>query len=155
MSGLATCLFLALFAFMAWGCAGAVALPLEVTPTSTSTATRTPTETPTSTPTVTFTATPEPVRYRATLTFYDCDRAGFCDTMANGQVVFDGAAACGYALAIGTTFVVTGDPTGRAYVCTDRGRLGDWHVDVWFLHAADGWAWQRAVGRVGQIEVLP
>jgi hypothetical protein len=90
----------------------------------------------------------------ATLTFYDCMVQKFCGAMANGQKVYEGAAACSYNLAFGTMFTITGDPTGRVYVCKDRGLLPNTHVDIFWNNPADGWAWQRAVGSRGTIEIV-
>jgi hypothetical protein len=90
----------------------------------------------------------------ATLTFYDCLSQKFCGAMANGQKVYEGAAACSYNLAFGTMFTITGDPTGRVYVCKDRGLLPNTHVDIFWNDPADGWRWQRAVGSRGTIEIV-
>jgi hypothetical protein len=90
----------------------------------------------------------------ATLTFYDCMVQRFCGKMANGQVVYEGAAACSYNMAFGTMFTIHGDPTGRVYVCKDRGLLPNTHVDIFWNDPADGWRWQRAVGSRGTIEIV-
>lgn len=90
----------------------------------------------------------------ATLTFYDCLVQKFCGAMSNGQKVYEGAAACSYNLATGTMFTITGDPTGRVYVCKDRGLLPNTHVDIFWNDPADGWRWQRAVGSRGTIEIV-
>jgi hypothetical protein len=90
----------------------------------------------------------------ATLTFYDCLVQKFCGAMANGQKVYEGAAACSYNLPFGTMFTITGDPTGRVYVCKDRGLLPNTHVDIFWNDPADGWRWQRAVGSRGTIEIV-
>jgi hypothetical protein len=90
----------------------------------------------------------------STVTFYSCIGNGFCGTMANGQQVFTGAAACSYDLPYGTRFVLNGDPSGRVFVCLDRGALSPTWVDVWFYDAADGWAWQSMVGTSGSITVV-
>ena len=90
----------------------------------------------------------------STLTFYDCLSQKFCGAMANGQKVYEGAAACSYNLAMGTMFTITGDPTGRVYVCKDRGLLPNTHVDIFWNDPADGWRWQRAVGSRGTIEIV-
>jgi hypothetical protein len=90
----------------------------------------------------------------STLTFYDCMVQKFCGAMANGQKVYEGAAACSYNLAMGTMFTIKGDPTGRVYVCKDRGLLPNTHVDIFWNNPADGWAWQRAVGSRGTIEFV-
>jgi hypothetical protein len=93
-------------------------------------------------------------RMTATLTFYDCMVQKFCGAMANGQKVYEGAAACSYNLPFGTMFTITGDPTGRVYVCKDRGLLPNTHVDIFWNDPADGWRWQRAVGSRGTIEIV-
>ena len=90
----------------------------------------------------------------STLTFYDCVDQGFCGEMYNGEVVYEGAAACSWDLAIGTLFVIPGDPTGRIYVCKDRGLLPDTHVDIFWHHPDDGWRWQAAVGSQGTIDIV-
>ena len=70
----------------------------------------------------------------------------FRSAMANGQQVFAGAAACSYNLSFGTRFQIANDPTGRTYVCLDRGVPNATWVDIWFYDAADGWDWQTAFG---------
>ena len=50
--------------------------------------------------------------------------------MYNGEPVYEGAAACSWDLPIGTQFTIPGDPTGRVYICKDRGILPDTHVDI-------------------------
>ncbi len=82
----------------------------------------------------------------ALVTFYACVGNGFCGAMANGQQVFAGAAACSYNLSFGTRFQIVNDPTGRTYVCLDRGVPTATWVDIWFYDVADGWAWQTAFG---------
>jgi hypothetical protein len=109
--------------------------------------------------------TPKPQRQRATgaslglinnvnLTFYDCLDQGFCGKMSSGVKVYEGAAACSWNLPQGTRLRILGDPTGRVYVCEDRGLLDDTWVDVFFHDPEDGWAWQKAVGRLGTIEIV-
>jgi len=90
----------------------------------------------------------------STLTFYDCVDQGFCGDMANGEQVYEGAAACSYNLEFGTRFVIPNDPTNRVYVCKDRGLLNDTHVDIFWNHPDDGWRWQSAVGSWGPIEII-
>jgi hypothetical protein len=87
----------------------------------------------------------------ATVTFYACIGNGFCGNMASGQPPFAGAAACSSDLPFGTRFTVVNDPTGRVFVCMDRGALSATWVDIWFYDAADGWAWQSYVGTVSDI----
>jgi len=88
------------------------------------------------------------------ITFYDCADQGFCGAMANGHIVYEGAAACSWNLQIGTKFVIEGDPTGRIYTCEDRGLLDNTWVDIFWHAPADGWLWQSAVGRWGVIEIV-
>lgn len=94
---------------------------------------------------------PAPVRDRidgAVLTFYVCRGAppgledGFCGTMAGGATVYEGAAACGYALQLGTRFRIEDDPTGRVYVCEDRGWLAATQADVFWWEYSDGRVWR-------------
>lgn len=88
------------------------------------------------------------------LTFYDCASQGFCGRMYNGHKVYEGAAACSWNLAIGTRFRISGDPTGRVYICEDRGLLTNTWVDIFFYYPADGYRWQAQVGRHGTIEIV-
>jgi hypothetical protein len=88
------------------------------------------------------------------LTFYDCLVQNFCGAMYNGEKVYEGAAACSWNLPIGTRFYIVGDPTGRLYVCKDRGMLTNTWIDVFFYAPADGYRWQAAVGRYGTIEIV-
>ena len=57
------------------------------------------------------------------------DGGGYCGTMANGEIVYPGAAACGAAWALGTVLDIEG--YGRV-VCADRGLLGYHQVDIFF-----------------------
>lgn len=88
------------------------------------------------------------------VTFYDCLDGGFCGRMYNGEPVYEGAAACSWNLAIGTAFYIVGDPTGRIYVCKDRGLLADTWVDIFWHDPKDGYVWQANVGRYGTIAVV-
>ena len=88
------------------------------------------------------------------VTFYDCANQGFCGAMYNGRQVYEGAAACSWNLAIGTKFVIIGDPTHRVYICEDRGLLPNTWVDIFFYYPADGYHWQGMVGRYGTIEIV-
>lgn len=90
----------------------------------------------------------------ARVTFYACLGNGFCGTMANGQQVFDGAAACSTDLPFGTRFVIESDPSGRVFTCLDRGALAATWVDVWFYNADDGYAWQSLVGNRSAITIV-
>lgn len=87
----------------------------------------------------------------ATVTFYACIGNGFCGNMSSGQQVFAGAAACSSDMPFGTRFTVANDPTGRVFVCLDRGALASTWVDIWFYDVAEGWAWQSYVGTVSDI----
>jgi hypothetical protein len=89
------------------------------------------------------------------ITFFACQGDGYCGTMANGQVVHEGAAACGGGMALGQRFTIRNDPTGRVYECTDRGLGSWWWVDIWFPAAADGYAWVAQVGNYGTVRLLP
>ena len=82
----------------------------------------------------------------ARATFYSCLNNGFCGTMANGQEVFPGAAACSTDMPFGTRFFLNADPTRSVYTCLDRGALAAPWVDIWFYDSADGWAWQSMIG---------
>jgi hypothetical protein len=102
-------------------------------------------------------ATPAPLGVtiqNVNLTFYDCAGQGFCGKMYNGEKVYEGAAACSWNLPIGTRFMIVGDPTGRVYVCKDRGLLSDTWIDVFWHDPADGYAWQSIVGRRGAIVIV-
>jgi hypothetical protein len=88
------------------------------------------------------------------ITFYDCLDQGFCGAMYNGTKVYQGAAACSWNLPLGTRFQIKGDPTGRVYTCADRGLLPNTWVDIFWNDPADGWKWQRSVGRFGTIVIV-
>ena len=85
------------------------------------------------------------------ITIFACEGDGYCGAMANGRVVHEGAAACGYSFELGQRFHVLGDPTGREYICSDRG-LGPYHwVDIWFQTAEEGYAWLSQTGDYGTV----
>ena len=87
------------------------------------------------------------------VTFYTCPP--YCGAMANGERVYDGAAACGYGFALGQRFSIENDPALRTYVCADRG-LGAWNwVDVWFSDYADGRAWRDQLPTYVTVRLLP
>ena len=90
----------------------------------------------------------------ASVTFYACVGDGFCETMANGDQVFEGAAACSPDLAFGTRFVIASDPSGRVFTCLDRGALSPTWVDVWFYDVTQGYAWQSIVGTRSDIIIV-
>ena len=87
------------------------------------------------------------------VTFYTCPP--YCGAMANGERVYDGAAACGYGFALGQRFSIENDPTLRIYVCADRGAGPEYWVDIFWADAAAGWEWQQAVGSDGAVRLLP
>jgi hypothetical protein len=104
-------------------------------------------------------------RVEASLSFYYCedgpagyplgDGGGFCGIMRDGSRVYPGAAACAYEY-LGQLFKIMGDPTNRIYKCADTGSaVHGLHRDIWFNTSDDGWVWQRSVGRIAMIEVLP
>ena len=103
-------------------------------------------------------------RVAVSVSFYYCahsdgtprgDGGGFCGLMRNGSVVFPGAAAC-HVDYLGQVFRIEGDPTARIYRCADTGSAIDGlHRDIWFESSAEAWAWQRGVGPVAVIEILP
>jgi len=49
------------------------------------------------------------------------DGGGYCGTTYSGVQVGPGVAACSWGMELGTVFLIEGDPTGRVYVCLDRG----------------------------------
>jgi hypothetical protein len=94
---------------------------------------------------------------RARITIYGCvgPGGGFCNGMASGLQVFEGAAACSADLPFGTKIRIHGDPTGRVYECLDRGALASTWVDVFFYNTSDGIAWQSLLGgTVTDIEIV-
>lgn len=111
------------------------------------------------------TATPElgpGDRVVATVSFYYCtedagpagDGGAWCGIMRDGTVVYPGAAACDYEY-LGQQFRIEGDPTGRVYTCNDTGSaVHGLHRDIWFRTNAEGWSWQRDVGRQVVIEIV-
>lgn len=90
----------------------------------------------------------------ASVTFYACVGDGFCGNMANGQQVFDGAAACSSDLPFGTRFVIASDPSSRVFTCLDRGALSPTWVDIWFYDVTQGYAWQSIVGTRSDIIIV-
>ena len=89
------------------------------------------------------------VERQARITFYSClgPRGGFCGAMSSGKTVYEGAAACGSAYALSERVSIAGDPTGRVYVCEDRGWLTSTQVDVFWYREEDGRSWTTRVGR--------
>lgn len=142
-------------------------LPLNVTPSLTpvpqpaSTPIPTPTPTPVAVPIPTPSPAPipGPQTMGANITFYACPP--FCGTMASGEKVFEGAAACGGALTRNQVFRIQGDPTVREYICKDTGHLGWNHVDIFFENEGPidgsvegtGWWWQKLVGTYAVLEL--
>ncbi len=90
----------------------------------------------------------------ARITFYSCTGEGFCGGMASGDQVYEGAVACSEDIPLGTPLRILSDPSGRVFVCLDRGLLSPTWIDVFFYNAADGWAWQSVVGTISDIEIL-
>ena len=93
----------------------------------------------------------------ARITIYGCvgPGGGFCNNMASGIQVFEGAAACSGDLPFGTKIRIHGDPTGRVYECLDRGALATTWVDVFFYDTQAGIAWQSLLGgTVTNIEIV-
>lgn len=84
----------------------------------------------------------------ARITIYGCvgPGGGFCNNMASGVRVFEGAAACSTNLPMGTKVQIAGDPTGRTYECLDRGALPATWIDVFFYDTREGMAWQSSLG---------
>jgi hypothetical protein len=104
-------------------------------------------------------------RIDVTLSFYYCqdppgrtpfgDGGGFCGAMADGSVVYPGAAACARRY-LGQRFRILGDPLARTYTCADTGSaVHGLHRDIWFATSDAGRRWQRVVGQRGTIEILP
>jgi hypothetical protein len=85
---------------------------------------------------------------RSRITIYGCTGpgGGFCGHMSNGETAYEGAAACSSDLALGTRLTIDGDPTGRTYVCLDRGMLAATWIDVFFHDTRAGMAWQSQMG---------
>ena len=93
-------------------------------------------------------------RLGSVITFYACVGDGFCGNTASGMQVAAGSAACSSNLPFGTRFRIEGDPSGRVFLCNDRGALASTWVDVWFYSVAEGRAWQSVVGNRGQIIIV-
>jgi hypothetical protein len=93
-------------------------------------------------------------RLPVTITFYACVGNGFCGHTASGMQVAAGSAACSRDMPFGTKFRIEGDPTGRVYLCNDRGALPTPWVDIWFYSVAEGHAWQSVVGNSGAIVIV-
>lgn len=92
------------------------------------------------------------------LTFYSCvgDNTGqYCGTMASGQTVYPGAAACGYAWDLGQRFRILGDPyADTIYACRDRGNGPNLWVDVWFNDATEGRTWRSHLPQYVTVEMM-
>jgi len=92
------------------------------------------------------------------LTVYACeigdlaywgDGGGYCGTTYSGVQVGPGVAACSWGMELGTVFWIEGDPTGRVYVCLDRGAQVGFRgpqVDIWFPTVQEGMEWLAVVG---------
>ncbi len=95
------------------------------------------------------------------LSFYVCDGApagfqdGYCDSPAGPLPLNEGQVACGYAWQIGNRFQIESDPTGRTYVCNDRGRGPSRWLDVFFWHYADGRAFVDSLKWPWRVRVVP
>ena len=97
------------------------------------------------------------VERQAPITFYSClgPRGGYCGAMSSGKTVYEGAAACGSAYELGERVSIAGDPTGRVYVCEDRGWLAPAQLDVFWYREEDGRAWTTMVGRWAEVRREP
>ncbi|MSQ29205.1 MAG: hypothetical protein EXR68_01790 [Dehalococcoidia bacterium] len=83
------------------------------------------------------------------------DGGGFCGAMADGNIVYTGAAACARAY-MGQVFRIAGDPVGRIYRCADTGSaIAGLHRDIWFRTSDEGWRWRSGLGHTVEIEILP
>ena len=145
----------------------APAPPPAPAPTLTATPTPTPTPSPTPTPTPTPTSTPTPVasnQVLATISYYYCtqgsipasigDGGGFCGAMANGEIVYAGAASCASAH-MRQRFRIEGDPLDLVYTCADTGgAVTGEHRDIWFENSDEGYLWWQTVGPSAFIEIL-
>ena len=82
------------------------------------------------------------------------DGGGWCGAMANGQVVYEGAAACS-PQNMGQQFKIIGDPNARTYTCADTGSAvtGE-HRDIFFHNSDDGYEWWLQVGTTATIEIV-
>lgn len=91
------------------------------------------------------------------LTFYVCTNAppgqSYCGRMSSGAVVYEGAAACGGAMALGTRFSIVGE--GRVYVCEDRGAGPYYWIDIFHYDYYAGRAWRDQWPESVEIQVLP
>ncbi len=128
------------------------------TPTPVPTPSPTPTPTPVPTPVPTPTPTPVPVYQEngntvdVWLTYYTCPP--FCETMRNGEIVYEGAVACGGYFEMGQRIRIKNDPTLRTYVCADTG-LGGWYwIDVFFENSDDGRRFISIVGSQVTVELV-
>ena len=147
-----------------WVRAGATPEP-EPTATPEPEPTATPEPEPTATPEPEPTATPGGTTVEARITYFYCnqgtisasigDGGGFCDHMANGEIVHEGAAACSRDN-FRQRFRIIGDPNGLIYTCKDTGNAvhGE-QRDIWFDNSDDGLNWIREVGTTALVEILP
>lgn len=83
------------------------------------------------------------------ITIYLCPP--YCGAMANGEIIYDGAVACGYGFDLGQRFVILADSTRRTYTCSDRGLGPLYWVDVFFVDVQAGWDWLVQVGNYGTV----
>ena len=86
------------------------------------------------------------------LTYYTCPP--FCGTMKNGEIVYEGAVACGGYFQRGQKIKIEGDPTFRTYVCADIGYGGWYWVDIFFDDANAGRDFIRTVGNYVNVELI-
>lgn len=89
------------------------------------------------------------------LTFYVCTNAppgqSYCGTMSSGATVYEGAAACGDAIPLGTRFSIVGE--GRIYVCEDRGAGPYFWIDIFHYDYYAGQAWRSQWPQSVEIEL--
>lgn len=74
--------------------------------------------------------------------------------MASGNTVYEGAAACGYGMALGDRFRIAEDATGRTYTCEDRGAGPYWWADIFWWEYSAGRAWRNLFGTDVVIEIV-
>ncbi len=86
------------------------------------------------------------------LTYYTCPP--FCGAMRNGEIVYEGAVACGGYFAMGQKIRIENDPTFRTYVCADTGYGGWYWVDIFFSDGSEGNAFISLVGSYVVVELV-
>lgn len=83
-----------------------------------------------------------PTSGQALVTGYYCeydsgvrgDGGGYCGAMSNGEVVYEGAVACGSNWQLGTTLYI--ENLDRFVTCKDRGYLASNQIDVFSQHSS-------------------